>query len=255
MLNHTLLSQLTTFLPTVKQVTSNYWQELWRDNNRQQSILVFVISAFLVSIPVFFQAPLVRVAPWLSLIFTGFWVILGLYWRSLKVACEARSQTKMSIWGDLIWGFSWSWLCGSIYWGWLRCYPAIHIPIEAIGLPFALFCIWRGWGLIGNFFYLGSLIGTAITDLYFYIAGLVPYWKELMNIDPNLVKPILQGAIAQVESLWGISWAILLANLLLAISLYALTKKNLHYIAFAGAVLSTILTDGLFLIVAYFGVG
>lgn len=91
MLNHTLLSQLTTFLPTVKQVTSNYWQELWRDNNRQQSILVFVISAFLVSIPVFFQAPLVRVAPWLSLIFTGFWVILGLYWRSLKVACEARS--------------------------------------------------------------------------------------------------------------------------------------------------------------------
>lgn len=246
MLNNTLLSQLTTFLPTVKQGINKYTQELWLDNRQKQSILVFVLSAFLVTIPVFFQAPLVRVVPWLSLIVSAFWFILGLYWRS---------QAKMSIWGDLIWGFSWSWLCGSIYWGWLRWYPAIHIPIEAIGLPFALFCIWRRWGLIGNFFYIGSLIGTAITDLYFYIAGLVPYWQELMNVEPNLVKPILEGAIAQVESLWGISWAIVLANLLLGISLYALTQKKLHHIAFASAVLSTILTDGLFLIVAYFGVG
>lgn len=245
MLNHTLISQLTTFLPTVKENIGNYWQQLWQDSRQKQAILVFLVSAFLVSIPVFFQAPLVRLAPWLSLFATGIWIALSFYWRS---------QPKMMIWGDLIWGFSWSWLCGSIYWGWLRWYPAIHIPIEAIGLPFAIWCIWRGKGLIGNYFYLGSLIGTAVTDLYFYIADLVPYWRELMNIDTNLVKPILQGAIAQVETLWGISWAILLANLLLGISLYVLTKPKLHYIAFASAVLSTILTDGLFLVAAYFGV-
>jgi len=245
LLNNTLLSQLTTVLPTIKETVNDYWQQLWRDTQQKQTIFVFLVSAFLVSIPVFFQAPLVRFAPWLSLMITLAWIALSLH---------LRSQSKMLIWGDLIWGFSWSWLCGSIYWGWLRWNPAIHIPIEAIGLPFALWCIWKGWGLIGNYFYLGSLIGTAITDLYFYISGLVPYWRELMNVDPNFVKPILQGAIAQVQSLWGISWAILLANLLLAISLYALTKKQLHHIAFASAVLSTILTDGLFLVAAYFGV-
>lgn len=245
MFNNTLFSQLTGFLPTARDDIFQYFQRLWADNQHKQIIRVFAVSAFLVTIPVFFQAPLVRLAPWLSLSSTLIWIALSLYWRS---------QPKMAIWGDLIWGFSWSWLCGSIYWGWLRWYPAIHIPIEAIGLPFAIWCIYRKWGLIGNYFYLGSLLGTAITDLYFYLAGLVPYWKDLMNVEPNLVKPILQRAIAQVETPWGISWAILLANILLGISLYTLTKKELPYIAFASAVLSTIVTDGLFLVVAYFGV-
>lgn len=234
-------------------VVSQYQQGLWQDQEKRQGILIFFASAFLVSIPVFFQAPLVRVFPWLSLIFTLVWVYFGLKLRSGSGA--ARSQPKTYLWGDILIGFSWSWLCGSIYWGWLRWTPAIHIPIEAIGLPFALWGIWRGWGLIGNYFYLGSLLGTAITDLYFYIVGLIPYWKEIMDTDPTLVKPILQGAIAQVNSVWGISWAILLANILLGISLYALQKRKLHHLAFAGAVLSTIFTDGLFLVVAYFGVG
>ncbi len=225
---------------------TSYWHGLWWDNHKRQAILIFVASAFLVSIPVFFQAPLVRVLPSLSLVLTFVWV----YW-----GFKLRSQPETDLWGDILIGFSWSWLCGSIYWGWLRWYPAIHIPIEAIGLPFAIWGIRRGWGLIGNYFYLGSLIGTAITDLYFYIVGLVPYWQEIMTTDPNLVKPILQGAIAQVNTPWGISWAIVLANLLLAISLYGLQKKQLHHLAFAGAVLSTIATDGLFLVVAYFGIG
>lgn len=234
-------------------VVGQYRQGLWQDQEKRHSILIFFVSAFLVSIPVFFQAPLVRAFPWLSLMSTAVWIYLGLKLQSPSGA--AQSQPKTYLWGDIIIGFSWSWLCGSIYWGWLRSTPAIHIPIEAIGLPFALWGIWRGWGLIGNYFYLGSLLGTAITDLYFYIVGLIPYWKEIMDTDPTLVKPILQGAIAQVNTVWGISWAILLANILLGISLYALQKRKLHHLAFAGAVLSTIVTDGLFLVVAYFGVG
>ncbi|MGI0483223.1 DUF3120 domain-containing protein [Geminocystis sp. CENA526] len=246
MLNHTLLSQLTTFFPTLRE---NFWHLLlswWWDKQKRQNVLVFFASAFLVSIPVFFQAPLVRLFPVVSLLLTLLWIQLSFY---------LKRQPHTYIWGDMLWGFSWSWLCGSIYWGWFRENPAIHIPIEAIGLPFALWCIWKGWGLIGNYFYLGSLIGTAITDLYFYIAGLIPYWRELMITEPTLVKPILQASIVQVQSVWGISWAVLLANVLLAISLYALVKKDIHYIAFAGAVLSTIFTDGLFLVVAYIGVG
>ena len=245
MLYQTLLSQISTFFPTTKASVVRILNDWWWEQERRQKLLVFLASAFLVSIPVFFQAPLVRVLPWLSLVLTVFWFQLSLYWQK---------QEKTYLWGDLLWGFSWSWLCGSIYWGWLRNYPAIHIPIEAIGLPFAIWGIRKGWGLVGNYFYLGSLIGTAITDLYFYIAGLFPYWQEIMQTEPALVKPLLQGAIGQVHTVWGISWAVLLANILLAISLWGIVKKEVHYIAFASAVLTTIVTDGLFLVAAYLGV-
>jgi len=245
LLNHTLFSQLSNFFPTVRENFLDFLLSWWWQKQKRQNVLVFFASAFLVSIPVFFQAPLVRLFPLLSLLLTFVWV---------RLSFVLKRKLESYLWGDMLWGFSWSWLCGSIYWGWLRENPAIHIPIEAIGLPFALWCIWKGWGLIGNYFYLGSLIGTAITDLYFYIAGLVPYWRELMVTDPTLVKPILQGAIVQVQTPWGISWAVLLANVLLGISLYALVKKEAHYIAFAGAVLSTIFTDALFLVAAYVGI-
>ena len=205
---------------------------------------IFWAASFLVSVPVFFQAPIVRLFPVVSLVLTLFWVGLGcLLYR--------RPQTRW--WGDIIIGFSWSWLAGSIYWGWLRSEPLIHIPIESIGLPFALWCIWRGWGKVGNFFYLGSLLGTAITDLYFYLTNVIPYWRELMtvDIDPDLAAPILKAALAEVQTPWGISWAVVLVNILLAVSWWSLRKTELHWWAFAGAVLSTILVDSLFLLAAY----
>lgn len=212
----------------------------WKGRERQVW-LVFFASAFLVSVPVFVQAPLVRLLPWLCLVLTGGWVGLAYFWLQ-------RPQTR--IWGDLLLGFSWSWLAGSIYWGWLRWEPLIHLPIEAIGVPFACWCLWRGWGRIGNLFYLGSLLGTAITDVYFYLTGVIPYWRQLMRVDPSLATPIFQNAIAQIETVWGISWAIVLVNLLLGISFWALQKQQLHWWAFGGAVLSTILVDSLFWLAA-----
>ena len=156
-------------------------------NQEKPGWRVFGAASFLVSVPVFFQAPIVRLFPWVSLFLTLFWVILG--WWLYK-----RPQTNW--WGDIILGFSWSWLAGSIYWGWLRWEPLIHIPIEAIGVPFAIWCLSRGWGKIGNYFYLGSLLGTGVTDLYFYLTGLIPYWRKLMEIDPALVSPIFKSALA-----------------------------------------------------------
>ncbi len=208
-----------------------------------QAWRVFLAASFLVSVPVFFQAPIVRLFPWISLALTLFWIGLG-WWL------YQRPQTRW--WGDIILGFSWSWLAGSIYWGWLRWEPLIHIPIESIGLPFALWFIARSWGKVGNLFYLGSLLGTAITDLYFYLTGLIPYWRELMTVDPTLASPIFKSALAQIQTPWGISWAIVLVNTLLAISLFSLRRIELHWWAFAGAVLSTILVDSLFWIAAYF---
>lgn len=189
------------------------------------------------------QAPLVRYYPEISLGLTVFWVGLGIW---------LLKQAKISLWGDLLLGFSWSWLAGSLYWGWWRWEPLIHIPMEAIGLPFVLWGLYKGRGKVGNLFYLGSLLGTAITDVYFYLTGLIPYWRQLMTVelDPNLVSPIFHNALAQIETPWGISWAIVLLNLLLAIGIYPLQKRGCHWWAFSGAVLSTILVDGLFWITA-----
>ena len=203
---------------------------------------VFGAASFLVSVPVFFQAPMVRLFPWISLALTLFWVILGIW-------LYKRIQTRW--WGDLLLGFSWSWLAGSIYWGWLRWEPLIHLPVEAIGVPFAVWCLCRGWGKIGNYFYLGSLLGTAITDLYFYLTGLIPYWRQVMEVDPYFPAAVLKSALVQVQTPWGISWAVVLVNLLLGVSLVALQKSQLHWWAFAGAVLSTLVVDSLFWIAAY----
>ncbi|HBE19273.1 MAG TPA: DUF3120 domain-containing protein [Cyanobacteria bacterium UBA11149] len=215
-----------------------FW--LSHQTNRQ-GWLVFGAASFLVSVPVFIQAPLVKELPLLSLAITLGWVWLGK--KLLK-----RATTE--IWGDLLLGFSWSWLAGSIYWGWLRSEPFIHLPIEAIGMPFALWGLWRGKGKVGNLFYLGSLLGTAITDLYFYITDLIPYWREVMAVEPELAKPILQNAIAQVQSTWGISWAVVLVTTLGVIGCWSLAKKELPWWAFSGAVLSTIFVDSLFWLAA-----
>jgi hypothetical protein len=202
---------------------------------------VFAGSAFLVSIPVFIEAPLVRHYPALSVVLTILWVCLG-------AILIQRPQSQ--IWGDLILGFSWSWLAGAIYWGWFRWEPAIHLPIESIGVPFAIWALWRGFGKIGALFYLGSLLGTAITDLYFYQVGLLDYWKQVMLVDPSLAMPILQQAIAQVRTPWGTAWGVVLVNLLLAVGIIPLGIKQWHWYAFSGAVLTTIVVDSLFLLVA-----
>jgi hypothetical protein len=211
--------------------------------------LIFAASVFLVSVPVFIQAPLVRVFPWLSLAATGGW-LAGSGWL--------LSRPSSRVWGDLLLGFTLSWLAGSLYWGWLRWEPFLHLPVEAIGLPFVIWSFRQNWYKVGNFFYLGSLLGTGITDLYFYVVDLIPYWRKLMQVDATLALPILQDAITQVQAPWGIGWAIALIVGLMMAGLLPLTLQgvrealpnNFHWWAFSGAVLSTLLVDSLFWLAA-----
>lgn len=209
---------------------------------------IFTAAAFLVSVPVFIQAPLVRQFPLLSLVLTAAWVIGG-WWL------YQRPQSK--IWGDLILGFSWSWLAGTIYWGWLRTEPYWHLPVEAIGLPFGLWCLWFSrknhrteFLAIGTWFYFGSLWGTALTDGYFYVNSLIPYWRAVMAQEPALASPILHQAIGQINNPLGWISALLLLCLLLVTGFQPLKQSNLSYWAFGGATLSTILVDSLFWLVA-----
>ncbi|MDH6083584.1 DUF3120 domain-containing protein [Umezakia ovalisporum] len=207
----------------------------------RQIWLVFAAAVFLVSVPVFIEAPLVRSLPVLSVVSTVLWV-----WLSFTL----MSSPKTYIWGDILFGFSWSWLAGAIYWGWLRWEPLWHLPIESIGLPFACWCLLRNWGKVGNWFYLGSLLGTVLTDVYFYLVNLMPYWRQIMQVEPDSVSPILQSALMQVQTPWGQGWAVVLGILLLTAGVLPLRTKSKHWYAFSGAVLSTILVDSLFLIAA-----
>ncbi len=208
---------------------------------RRETWLVLAAAVFLVSVPVFIEAPLVRSLPILSIAITPFWV-----WLSFTLMSSSRTY----LWGDLLFGFSWSWLAGGIYWGWLRWEPLWHLPVESIGLPFAVWCLMKNWGKIGNWFYLGSLLGTALTDVYFYLVDLIPYWRQIMQVEPANVSPILQTALIQVQTPWGQRWAVILAVLLLTTGILPLQTKEKHWYAFSGAVLSTILVDSLFLIAA-----
>ncbi|WP_232214630.1 DUF3120 domain-containing protein [Rubidibacter lacunae] len=214
------------------------------DMDRRSRWQAFWAAVFLVSVPVFAEAPLVRQVPWLCLLLT-----LGWLWMATRL----RSRPQTALWGDILLGFVWTWVTGAIYWGWLRWEPLAHIPVEALGLPLAVWCILRGWGLLGNWFYLGSLLGTALTDAYLYLTDLTPYWREVMRVDPQTAVLLLREAALQVQTPWGIANAIAIAALLVAIGLWALQKPQPHWRAFAGAVLCTIVVDGLFWTVALLG--
>ncbi len=203
---------------------------------------VFSAALALVILPVFVQAPLVRYLPWVSLALTPLWLGLGLYWMK---------RPGWYIWGDLMVGFGWIWLTGSLYWGWLRWEPVAHLPVEALGLPIAVLCLRYGWGRIGSYFFLGSLLGTAITDLYINWMHLFPSWRQLMRVDPDFVPVVLRATTAGLETdVAACRAVVLVVFLLVATGVAMTTSRQLAWWAFAGAVFSTLIVDGLFFLTA-----
>ncbi|WP_225887015.1 DUF3120 domain-containing protein [Nodosilinea nodulosa] len=205
-------------------------------------IQVFGAALGLVILPVFVQAPLVRYFPWVSLGMTLLWLGLGV-WLMRRPAWQ--------LWGDLIVGFGWIWLTGSLYWGWFRWEPVVHLPIEALGLPIALVCLMGGWGRVGSYFFLGSLLGTAVTDLYINWMHLFPTWRQLMAISPDTAPLVLRAASATLQTDVAACRAIVLVLfLLVATAIAVTTSRQLAWWAFGGAVFSTLIVDGLFFLTA-----
>jgi uncharacterized membrane protein len=90
-----------------------------------------------------------------------------------------------------------------------------------------------------------------LTDVYFYLVDLIPYWRQIMQVESTAdVAAILQSAVVQVQTPWGQAWAVVLGLVLLTVGILPLSKKQRHWYAFSGAVLSTILVDCLFLVAA-----
>jgi hypothetical protein len=215
--------------------------QLWVSGSIPQ-IQVFMVSLGLVILPVFVQAPLVRYFPWVSLALTGGWLGLGLW---------LLRRPGGKVWGDLIIGFAWIWLTGSIYWGWFRWEPVVHLPVEALGLPIAIACLRYNWGRVGSYFFLGSLLGTAVTDLYINWMHLFPNWRQLMWVDPDFAQIVLRATTNSLETDIAACRAIVLVLFLMVATIISLvTSRQLAWWAFGGAVFSTLIVDGLFFLTA-----
>lgn len=204
--------------------------------------LLPVAAAILVALPVFLQAPWVRMAPFSAALFTLPLVMTGL-------VLESRSATRLRDAGALLVGFSGSWLGGCLFWGWCRMHPLWHLPIEAFVLPLALAGLSGRWRLAASF-YLASLLGTACTDAVMAVTGVMGSWTTVLQAPLDQAPLLLQqAALGVLEPLP------LLITGITGIGLTLLCRRFWHHpdsawrLA-ASAVATTLAVDGLFLAAA-----
>jgi hypothetical protein len=151
-------------------------------------------GALLVALPVFLQAPWVRLAPFSAAVFTLPLLLVG-------IGLEQRRRQNWSTAGSLLVGFTGSWLGGCLFWGWFRLHPLWHLPIEAFALPLALAGLKGRWRLAASF-YLASLLGTACTDGVMAITGVMAHWREVLLAPLDQAAPLLhQAALGVLEPL------------------------------------------------------
>ncbi|MFM8526026.1 MAG: DUF3120 domain-containing protein [Cyanobacteriota bacterium] len=199
------------------------------------------LAALLVALPVFVQAPWVREAPVAATLFTLPLLISG-------VLLQQRGQGRWSALGALLVGFSGSWLGGSIFWGWFRDQPFWHLPIEAFALPLALGG-WRTSWRLASGFYLGSLAGTACTDLVMALSGVIHRWPAVVNGSIEEAPRLLHEAGLSLLHPMPIS-LILTAALALGLICRRLQRGGQTQRIAAAALATTLAVDGLVLAAA-----
>jgi len=205
-------------------------------------------SSFFVILPIFVQAPWVRVEP-LSALFATFILIFAAFLLSRKEA------DKWFIVGSLLLGVSGSWLGGCLFWGWLSAYPILHIPVEAVALPLAIVGLGTKWK-IGSSFYISSLFGTAITDLAIFLTGIMDQWKEVITADSDNAPLILQKTSENLIQLKSLSIIFLAALILWFISreifnsAIATSPNGKALLVSSYVIQTTLIVDGIFIVLA-----
>ena len=207
-----------------------------------ETVSLPLLAALLVAVPVFVQAPWVRVAPMAATLFTLPLVALG-------VVLEQRASGPWRRLGVLLVGFAGSWLGGSLFWGWFRLHPLWHLPIESFALPLALAGLGSRWRLAACF-YLASLLGTAATDAVMAAGGVMAFWPQVLAAAPVQAPELLQQAAAAALRPFPLT-LILLSGTLLAGLCAALWRRDDPDSQVAAATLATTLAvDGMFLLAA-----
>ena len=202
----------------------------------------------MVVLPVFLQAPWVRVHPFSATLFTALLVAIGV------VLNRSDNQQKADF-GSLIIGFSGSWLAGCVFWGWLRAHPVLHLPVEAFALPLALAGFGTRWRL-ASAFYLSSLVGTAFTDLMMAVTGVMRFWPGVVTASLDAAPQLLHEAGLQLLHPLPLTALVLAASSIIWLA-GTLSKRetdvftsNVTLSMSAAVLMTTLWVDGLFLLAA-----
>ena len=199
-------------------------------------------GCLLVALPVFLQAPWVRLAPFSAALFTAPLLLLGV------VLAQSPSK-RWSNAGALLVGFCGSWLGGCLFWGWCRLHPLWHLPIEAFALPLALGGLRSRWRLAASF-YLASLVGTAATDGVMAITGVMRHWTEVLQAPIQDAPALLQQAALGVLEPLPLAVTVLVATILVNLCRHYWQHPDGAWRLAASALATTLAVDGLFLAAA-----
>ena len=152
-------------------------------------------------------------------------------------------------------GVSGSWLGGCLFWGWLSAYPILHIPVEAVVLPFAMVGLGTKWK-IGSSFYISSLFGTAITDITIFLTGIMDQWKEVITADSYNAPLILQKTSENLIHLKSLSIIVFAALTLWFISkeisnsAISNSTNGKALLVSSYVIQTTLIVDGIFIFLA-----
>ena len=199
------------------------------------------MAVVLTLVPVFLQAPLVRLAPMAATLCTAPLLLIAL-------ACVRHDDPERQRLGALLVGFAGSWLGGALFWGWCREHPFWHLPIEAFALPLALGGLQTRWR-IGASFYLASLLGTALTDGLIALTGLMPLWPSIVQAPPEAAAALLQQAARTLLHPVSLLALALTGGWIWHLASRLRTGDAARRVASA-TLASTLLVDGVFLVAA-----
>ena len=205
-------------------------------------------SSFFVILPIFVQAPWVRLEPISALCFT-FVILLGAF------VLNQKGSKKWFIVSSLLLGVSGSWLGGCLFWGWLSPFPILHIPVEAVVLPLALIGLGTNWK-IGSSFYISSLFGTAVTDITIFLIGIMDQWRQVLTADSETAPLILQKTSENLIQIKSLSIIVFVALILWFISKEIFDYATINTINGKALLVSsyviqtTLIVDGIFIFLA-----
>ena len=241
---------ITKKIEVNKNLKSEFRDDLdvYKTNFLSKPISLRLWSSFFVILPIFVQAPWVRLQPLSALCFT-FIIIFFAFLLS------RNESNRWFIVGSLLLGISGSWLGGCLFWGWLSPYPILHIPVEAVVLPLALIGLDTKWK-IGSSFYISSLFGTAVTDFAIFLTGIMDQWREVITADSDTAPLLLQKTsenLIQIKSLTIIAF--------IALILWYLSKEILDsatinttsgkaLLVSSYVIQTTLIVDGIFIVLA-----
>ena len=221
---------------------------LLNDTFLSRPIALRLWSSFFVILPIFVQAPWVRLEPISALCFT-FVILFGSF------VLNQKGSNKWFIVSSLLLGVSGSWLGGCLYWGWLSPFPILHIPVEAVVLPLALIGLGNNWK-IGSSFYISSLFGTAVTDITIFLIGIMDQWKQVITADSETAPQILQKTSENLIQIKSLSIIVFVALILWFISKEIFDSATINTTSGKALLVSsyviqtTLIVDGIFIFLA-----